>query len=243
MMKQITNIFVLVSALLLAGCSYRVVSMQADLLPVDNRLDAIADSNYVAKLAPIKAELELELNRPLGFAPEAMSPYRPESPLSNWASDALQYMAEQWVAEQGEGRVDFTMINMGGLRCEWPAGDITFRNVFELMPFDNEMVILTLSGESVLTLVQNCRDRGGECNSKELRITPTTATVRGQKIDPNGTYYVVTSDYLSGGADGLTALTYFTDRKLTGKKMRDLYIQYIQQVKTVQATTDGRMQL
>lgn len=257
MRKKYAHIVVVAALAMLAiavgSCTRQpaqVESIQASLIDVDSTFDAVQDSDYLALIAPIKAEMEEELNRPLGTAPEALTVERPESTLSNWSADALMAMAEQWVEAQGTGRVDMAIVNIGGLRCEWPAGDITFRNVFELMPFDNELVILTMTGKDILDLAQNCIDQGGEGISKELRITinttpggQPTVMLGGKDIDPEATYYVATSDYLSGGADGLTALTHFSDRLLTGRKIRDLYIEYIQQVRIVEAKLDGRYQV
>lgn len=233
-------------ALTLLGCGRKpmqVVRIESEILPVDSSLDAVQDSAYLAYLAPVAAELEEQLSIPLGTAPEALSVGKPESTLLNWASDALKAKAD----ENFVGKVDFAVVNAGGLRCDWAAGDITFRNVFELMPFDNELVILTLSGEDVLLVVQNCIEQGGQGVSKELHIDAGNqaqqATLHGLPIDPTASYHVATSDYLSGGADGLTALTHFSERVMTGKKIRDLYIEYIQEIRIVEAKLDGRMKL
>lgn len=239
--------YILAFAAGLVSCAHKpqvVSSMQAEFLPVDSTLDAIQDSSYLAALEPLKASLEEQLMIPLGYAPEALTSGRPESTLLNWACDALKAKADEAQEELGlTHSVDFAVVNAGGLRCEWAAGDITFRHVFELMPFDNELVILTLPGTEVMLLAENRRAQYGQGVSRELRVTPTDVTLNGLPINPEQDYFVATSDYLSGGADGLHALTHFTERVLTGKKIRDLYIDYVREVRIVEASIDGRMAL
>lgn len=236
-----------IAAALCVSCqrpAMRMVSAETQVVPVDSNLDAIADSAYIAELEPVKEALEKELNIPIGYAPRSMHAQKPESDMLNWACDALQAMAEQVY----DGRVDLAVVNAGGLRCDWPAGDITFRSVFELMPFDNELVILTMTGQDLLDLAENCVEQGGQGVSHTFRVKgvdghAAEVLLRGKAIEPEATYYVATSDYLSGGADGLTALTHYSSRYTTGLKIRDLYIEYIKQTHEVAASLDGRMQL
>ncbi len=238
------------AAALAAGCArqpMQVASIESELIAIDSTLDAIQDSDYLVALAPIKADLEAELSKPLGVANMELTSGRPESTMGNWASDALKAMADQWLAEQGMGKADLAVVNIGGLRCDWPKGNITFRHVFELMPFDNELVILTLTGNDLMELAQNCLDSGGEGISKEMHVWrkngETQASLHGKAIVAEATYLVATSDYLSGGADGLSALTRFSTRTLSGLKIRDLYISYIQEVRVVESALDGRIRL
>jgi len=253
-MKRIILLLPAILCLALVGCKpspAHVASVETELINVDSSLNVIQDSDYLAYLAPIHDELERQLSIPLGYAPEDMTGGKPESTLLNWASDALFEMAKRYY----DGPVDFAVVNAGGLRCDWSAGDITFRNVFELMPFDNELVILKLSGENILYLARNCGEQGGQGVSADFRVARDKSaaepsfvpTIRGKQVDSAAYYYVATSDYLSGGADGLTALTLFEERIMTGKKIRDLYIEYIQilteEGKPIEAKLDGRMQV
>ena len=234
-------------SLCLFSCSRRpmhVVSVETTMLAVDSSFNALQDTAYLAYISPVHDSLESMLSVPLGYAPEPMTAHKPESPLLNWASDALLEMARQ---ETGD-KPDLAVVNCGGLRCSWAKGDITFRSVFELMPFDNELVILTMTGDKLLLLAQNCVEQGGQGVSAGFRVEGkdgklTHLTLNGKEVMPEAYYKVATSDYLSGGADGLTALTMFEERTMTGRKIRDLYIEYVKQQKTVTAAVDGRMKI
>jgi 2',3'-cyclic-nucleotide 2'-phosphodiesterase (5'-nucleotidase family) len=210
---------------------------------VDSTLDAIQDTTYLQYLTPIKAELEQALNTPIGYAPEIMIVHQPECNMLNWACDALWAMAQQRYPE----KVDMAVVNIGGMRCEWAAGDITQRHIFELMPFDNELVVLTMTGDEILNLCNVFIQRGGEgvagLRMKARNGKLISATIAGKPILPTAYYTVATSDYLSQGNDGMTPLAQYQDMWRSEEKIRDLYIEYVQQVKTVQAVIDGRMDI
>ena len=219
----------------------QVVSVTTEAIPVDASADAIQDSSYIAYLAPTKAALEVEMNVQIGYAPERMWVDGPECPMLNWATDALWEAAKKVYP----GQVDIAIANMGGMRCVWDAGPVTKRSVFELMPFDNELVVLTLKGEDILALCESFVRYGGQ-GVAGMRVTAVDGKladvqIGGKAVDPNVTYTVATSDYLSGGADHMDALTHYTECWKSDLLIRDLYLEAVQQQDTIQAVVDGRM--
>ena len=225
----------------------RVGKTTGEVLLVDSTYNVMQDTQYLQSLAPIKEDLEKQLGAPIGYAPEALQVYQPECPLLNWASDALLAMARQLSPEP----VDVAVVNIGGMRCEWAAGDITFRNVFELMPFDNMLVVLTLKGSDLQQLCEIFAYSGGQ-GVAGMRIKAigdrvmqqdALVTINGNPIEMDKTYTVATSDYLSQGNDGMLPLKNYIKYWNSEEKIRDLYIEYIKQVKTVKAQVDGRMSI
>ncbi|MBT8196480.1 MAG: 5'-nucleotidase C-terminal domain-containing protein [Bacteroidia bacterium] len=151
-------------------------------------------------------------------------------------------------SDDGHG-VDFCLLNNGGLRASLPHGDITRGKIFELMPFENEMIVLELNGETTLELVDFIAEKGGmPVSGIRFEIEnqkPTNITINGKAFDKNKTYKVVTSDYLAHGGDKLAMLKKRLNDKLTGVKIRDAIIEYFVEQNnkgvTITSSLDGRI--
>jgi 2',3'-cyclic-nucleotide 2'-phosphodiesterase (5'-nucleotidase family) len=239
-MKRVLLFISIILALTACHQPGKVVAKSGQIHLIDSTLDAIQDSAYITKLAPTKAELEKIIGVVIGYAPENLGVYQPECPMLNWATDALWEMAKQYYPE----KVDIAVVNIGSMRCNWGKGDITIKHVLELMPFDNELVVLTLSGKDLLELCDVFLVTGGE-GIAGMQITAkngvvTQALIAGQVIQPEQYYTIATSDYLSQGNDRMIPLKNSIKTWKSEKTIRDLYLEYIQQTKIVQAKVDGR---
>ena len=233
----------IVLTVLLPACQrpLQVTSATTEAIPVNASADAIQDTVYLEQLAPVKADLEREMNVQIGYAPEDLWVAGPECPMLNWASDALWEAAKKAY----DGRVDIAIVNMGGMRCAWSAGPVTRGNVFELMPFDNRLVVLTLSGEDILALCESFARYGGQ-GVAGMRVTIIDGKVAdvqigGKALNPKAEYTVATSDYLSGGADHMDALTRYTKYWNSDLLIRELYLDAVREQDTIRAAVDGRM--
>ena len=159
----------------------------------------------------------------------------------NWATDALWEAAKKVYP----GTVDIAIVNMGGMRCSWVKGPITRGDVFDLMPFENELVVLTLKGCDVIDLCESFARYGAQ-GIAGMRVTIidgklADVTVAGKAVNPKADYTIATSDYLSGGTDHMTALTRAVDCWKSEQKIRDLYEQAVLEQDTLRIAIDGRM--
>ena len=238
------NWYFLFLALFLCGCgkSVQVENAETSRIAIDGSVDSIADSAYIAYLAPYKESVEREMAVVIGYTADSLYVASPECPMLNWATEALWYAAK----EVYPGQVDMAVVNKGGMRCEWPAGPITQGNVFELMPFDNKLVVLSMKGEDILALCQLFATYGGQ-GVAGLRMTAVDGqladvSVGGKPVDKDAIYTVATSDYLAGGADHMDALKNHVDYWDSELLVRDLYIAAVKR-DTIHAIMDGRMNL
>lgn len=240
-MKKIVYLWLLITLFSCVHKPAHITSKTGEIILIDSTFNAIQDSSYIAYLAPTKANLQQMLGAPIGYAPHSLDVYQPECPMLNWASDALLDKAR----ELSPNTVDIAVVNIGGMRCNWGAGNITFRHVFELMPFDNELVVLTMQGKDIIALCEIFANYGGQgiagMTMKAQNGLLKEVKIDGKNILPNEFYTVATSDYLSQGNDGMIPLKNHTSLWKSERKIRDLYIEYIQQVQTVEAQVDGRM--
>ena len=178
------------------------------LLPVTHE---IAQVNQQVK-ALVDAALEQAagtMDQPVGEAARALQPQRSgEFALGNLVVDALL------AADLSDGSVpDIAMHNNGGIRAALPKGPITYGQLYAVLPFDNQVVALDLTGEQVLRILEHSvanRSPNMQVAGLAFRFDGTRpvgqrvleATVGGQPLDPEAVYRLVTIDYLAAGGDG-----------------------------------------
>ncbi len=154
------TLFVLFN-ILFYSCSpktWQVVEATSVKIPIDSTTEKFADKEYEAALQPVKERIDAEMAVVIGYSAENMRSFAPESPLSNFCADVFRRAASDFLHQE----VDVSVVNLGGLRTEIPAGNITIRNIYELMPFENELVILWVRGDKLIQLFQFFASVGGE---------------------------------------------------------------------------------
>lgn len=147
-------------------------------------------------------------------------------------------------------KADLAFTNKGGLRTRLMAGPLTPRMLYELLPFDNNLMCVEMTGAQVRELMTQAiadgrrpLEIGGgtytyavEGKTRVLR----DATVGGQPLDDSKVYKVATSSFLARGGDGLDA---FTKGKATdlGVLLRDVLIQKAERDHKLAPSTDNRI--
>lgn len=214
------------------------------------KVTAIENNSGAAEVRAIlernKAYVDSIKSPVLGEAAVALEKYIPESPLMNFAADALMEMAQL----HSEQKIDIAITNKGGLRSNIAAGTVTFGDVYNVFTFENRLALLTLTGEQLTLLCKEIAKVGGEAISgMRLEITKdgklVDATVNGKAIEPQATYRIATLDYLAQGNDNLTTLAQGTDLEVTKLLLRDLMVEYIKKEtangRKISAACDGRI--
>ena len=199
---------------------------------------------------PYKDQLDELMSDVLGYAPETMDRDKPQGVLGNFTADAL---AEAGSVAHGV-KMDFGLMNYGGLRAPIASGNITLGDLYRTYPFENSLTLCELKGEHVRQLIEKMAGRRLECLSSDIEVhlrtvkEQTIATkirIGGKPIDPERYYWIATIDYLAEGNDGLTALTFARRTINTGILLRDIMIQKIQSMtaahRPIEARIDGRV--
>lgn len=197
-------------------------------VPVDKTLSA--DATAEALIAPYRDEVTVKMSEVVGTAPVALGKGAYESPLGNFVVDLQLAQSEPLYGKP----IDLSVTTEGGLRVPLPQGNITTGHIFELMPFENELVVLTLSGKAVQALFDDAAARKiiyiGNVTYTVSGGKATDIKIKGQPFDPNKTYTLVTSDYLAGGGDNLVMLKNPIKYEKLGLLLRDAIHQHIRQL-------------
>jgi 2',3'-cyclic-nucleotide 2'-phosphodiesterase (5'-nucleotidase family) len=117
------------------------------------------------------------------------------------------------------------------------------------MPFENELVILSLRGNKLNGLLQYFAGMGGEGvsglrmeikNKKAINIT-----INGEPLEPEKLYNIATNDYLAGGNDNMVQLGQYEKKINTGLKIRNILLNYIKNEtkngREIRSKLDGRI--
>ncbi len=137
-------VFSLTLSFLLPSCKsyYTINKTDTQFYKIDKRLDSIESKRLDSIIAPYKAKLDSKMNEVIGYV-DYMNKQKPESTLGNWVADIIADKA----AEITGKKIDFAVQNYGGLRIsEIPKGPITVGKIYELMPFENFVTIISAKG-------------------------------------------------------------------------------------------------
>ena len=117
------------------------------------------DSVIKSEVSPYKIKLDKEMNVVLAVSEQVMMKSSPEGLLGNFSADAVLKMSREYGKDSC--KVDFCVLNNGGLRNPLPKGNITKYDIFSLMPFENEIALLTMNGGDVKELLDFIANKGG----------------------------------------------------------------------------------
>ncbi len=161
-----------------------------------------ADLAMIRTIQPYTQQIERILNEAVGYAPQPLSKGKPNAPLGNYISDLLLAFARN---RSDIPRADMAIFNNGGLRTSIPADSVRIRDIFELMPFENALVLVKMPGDSILKMAPYLLERGGEPVAGLIFHSDKGQTERfmvdGKNVEAGQSYYVLTSDYLAAGGD------------------------------------------
>ncbi|MFL5751857.1 MAG: 5'-nucleotidase C-terminal domain-containing protein [Bacteroidia bacterium] len=208
------------------------------------------DSSIYYKILPYKKEMDGTMNSVVGKTDIALTKEQPEGLLGDFVADCLFKQCRIYLGKDSN-LLNAVILNNGGLRTSLPQGEITVGKIFELMPFDNELVLIQLNGAKTMEMMNFIAEKGGiPVSGIRMKIDGAKATeikINGKDLDLNSSYYVVSSDYLAGGGD---KYDFFKDPLSTRplkKLIRDAIIEYCKDEtakgRTLTTKLDGRISI
>lgn len=202
------------------------------------------DPDLRALVDPYRAELEATMGEVVATAAfELVATGAPETPLANLTADAMLAEAERATGE----RFDFAVGNRGGLRIPLPEGPITLGHVFELMPFENMLVTMTLSGEQVEVLARQIVAAGGEPVAGlalHARADGTLDVRVGERpLDRAARYRVVTHDFLAFGGGNTPVLWEGREVRVLDVPLREAFLAHFRRLGTLAPALEGRIRI
>ncbi|MBI1838176.1 MAG: 5'-nucleotidase C-terminal domain-containing protein [Flavobacteriia bacterium] len=207
-------IFICGGAGLIACSTYKQSFISSELLPV-----SIATNLHVDSLIfPYRDSLAKEMDLIIASSTQNFGVSRPSISMNNWVADAI---FENQI-KQIHLKPVITLFNSGGIRATFLKGQITVGDIFRVMPFDNSIVWVQFpiqvkkEIEQFLSKGKSHPISGGIYTNGKLQIENLN--------EEDSVFWVITSDYLAQGNDGMTFFSLNNKIETTNKLMRDLLI-------------------
>jgi 2',3'-cyclic-nucleotide 2'-phosphodiesterase (5'-nucleotidase family) len=157
------------------------------------------------------------------------------APLTTWVAGVLRVEAGRAMGVAP----DFAALTNGSIRAGLPQGPITVGNIFEIMPFENELTVVPVPGPVVRQL---CDYAGKFDNFAAVNLTwqndivtkrAFNIQVGGLPLDTTRTYTLAINDYLANGGDGMSFLRPLRQTPAT-RTIRQAILDYVRREKVVQ---------
>lgn len=214
-----------------------VIDLKATLIPVTN---VQPDPEISAIIRPYEAKVAEKMSLVLGQATADLNRSTDsESPLANIIADAFREKTKAQIAMQ----------NPGGIRANLPRGPITWGRVFEILPFQNTLVTLEMSGAQVkkvlgriLLAVSGVRVQLDLKKPEGERLV-SAVLADGTPINDTEIYTVTTNDFVVAGGDGLIEFGQGRNIRDSAVFLRDAMVEYIKANPVVSPRLDGRVKV
>lgn len=223
-----------------------VTRIASDRIAIDNSIEA--DKQISEYIKPYKEHLNATLDSTLAYNPTLLSKSDGDlnTALGNLMADAVYIQTNPLFKKQTGKDLDMVLLNHGGIRAEIPAGNVSARTAYQIMPFENEIVIAELTGVKLKAMLRYLEQAKTAHPVSGIKIRADKnfkilqATIDGKEIQDNKTYFVATSDYLSNGGDNMAFFKNPVNIYRTDYKVRNAMIDYFTKIDTVQAKIDDR---
>ncbi len=244
--------FALSLTVLLISCkgtitdSLQLSEINSERITVDESIKG--DKEIEEFIAPFKEHLNATLDSVIAFNPKLLSKNDGDlnTAIGNLMADIVMVQANPVIKKRTGKDIDMVLLNKGGIRAELPAGGVTARSAYNLMPFENEIVVAELNGKQIKQMLKYLEKAKSAHPVSGIKILADRdyktikAAIQGEEIDENKTYLVATSDYLLNGGDNMMFFKDPVNIYGADYKIRNALIDYFTKVDTIKAEIDDR---
>jgi 2',3'-cyclic-nucleotide 2'-phosphodiesterase (5'-nucleotidase family) len=199
-------------------------------------------------LKPYRKHIEGQLSEVLAHNKRDMK--RTDGPLNssigNMMADATMELANPIFKQRTKNNIDIVLLNFGGIRATIAEGNVTRKTAYEIMPFENELIVLELSPKSIQEMLDylSSESLAHPISGMEIQLNAKnqlkSVRVQGVPLDSTKTYFVATSDYLRNGGDRMYFFEDAISETPLDYKLRNLFIDFFIKKDTIDFLPDNR---
>ena len=226
MIRKRNLLFILLITSIISSCARFYHVSQVSFSSIEVKGQKI-DSGLYRLMLPYKEKMDLQMGSVIGYTQHDLTKAQPECNLGNFMADALMAAAKR---EYGI-HPDAAFMNYGGIRLPLiKAGPVTTGRIYELFPFDNLLVLVTIKGEVLQSFLDHIASRGGwPVSGLNMQIRDKKAInilIDGKPLQPQYDYVIALGDYTANGGDDAVMLKGLPQQN-KGYLMRDAFLSYV----------------
>lgn len=235
--------FCLLATLAFTNCAtktYNTTAIEANNIPLDPTFEENIEILNI--INPYKTSLDADMKKVLTYSPVIF-----DKAIGKWQTNIgdlfatfVQDLANPiYVARTGNS-IDMCILNHGGIRAIIAQGEVTTRNAFEVMPFENSLYVAEVKGETIYKMVDFLLYNKTAHPLRGIQIVVHNKTnqaksikIKGIEVEKDKIYHVATNDYLVNGGDNMTFFNDAIKKHDLDYKMRNMTIDYFNKVDTL----------
>jgi 2',3'-cyclic-nucleotide 2'-phosphodiesterase (5'-nucleotidase family) len=225
------------------GITDKINNQVADSSPAGEQAKQI--ENFIK---PYRDHIDQDLSTVLAFAPETLDKSGTwQTTIGNLFSDAVMLKGNPVFKLRENKTMDLVLLNAGGVRSIIPKGNVTARTAYEIMPFENSLVVIALKGDQIMEMINYIISEKKPHPLSGMTFTigkdnqAKNILIQGKPFELDQTYFVGTNDYLSNGGDNMNFFKKGTAKYDLDYKLRNILIDYFKDVDTIPVPRDIRI--
>lgn len=227
----------------LIGCSAsknNITKIKGSKVNINNQFTE--DKDIETFILPYRNHVNQDLDSVLAYNPvtQDKSIGKWETNIGNFFAQTTFLLAEPIFEKRENKKLDGCMLNHGGIRSIIPKGNVTSRTAYEIMPFENSVVVIGLTGKEIEDLANYYLSEkkphplyGITIYTNKNTDTIKKVEINNEEISPSKIYYIATSDYLANGGDSMNFFKNSTIKYDLEYKLRNLFIDYFKSIDTL----------
>lgn len=233
--------------------TYQVTKIEGKQLPITTTTNVVADTELTSTIEnyilPYRLRINKDLDSVLAYCPATLDkkPVNQQTTMGNMMADVVLSYGNKVFKKRENKNISICILNNGGIRAILPKGKVTARNGFEIMPFENSLVVIALRGNQIKELISYFIKEKQAHPLAGLTFTITNNNeaknilIQGQILQNEAIYYVGTNDYLANGGDNMAFFSKGEHTYDLDYKLRNILIDYFKAVDTITASIDNRI--
>jgi 2',3'-cyclic-nucleotide 2'-phosphodiesterase (5'-nucleotidase family) len=232
---------------------YSCKETHLNLSKIEGKQISISDSlstndSIEAFIKPYRTHITRDLDSVLAYSVDTYTKSDGDfnTAIGNFMADAIYEETNPIFKSRTGENIDMVLLNHGGIRSIISKGNITTRTAFELMPFENSIVVVKMKGTQIISMVEYLSKAKKAHPISKLKIeidkdfNVLKSSINNEAIKESETYYVATNDYLYNGGDNMTFFQPNDGLFVLDYKVRNALIDNFKKVDTIRPIMDDR---